>query len=367
MKMKKKILYIGGFEMPDGNAAAQRVLAVAKSLRKVFDISFLGITHGSNFSGDVDGFDYKNLTYPSSKNDWINHLTGTEELVYVKNFNPDIVVAYNFPAFGLYRITKYCKKRDIKIVGDITEWYQPRNLLKWTDTTWRMVFLNKKMDGLILISKYLKNYYSDTNSILMPPTVDTQEKKWATETKEKKGDKTITLMYAGSPGRDDKDRLDNLVECIGKYSNLLLKVVGITSDDYKKKFPEVIIPHNVEFYGRQSHDRTIELLNDSDFSVFFRRPSRVNNAGFPTKFVEAQSAGIPVVSSHFSDLEAYVAEGKNGFLANSIGRDDVDSVLSKLSNLSRIEIQAMHDYTKSQNQFDYRNYQVQLAEFFQSL
>ena len=30
---KKRILYIGGFELPDKNAAAQRVIGIAKSLR----------------------------------------------------------------------------------------------------------------------------------------------------------------------------------------------------------------------------------------------------------------------------------------------------------------------------------------------
>lgn len=33
----KRILYIGGFDMPDGNAAAQRVLSVAKALRSNYD------------------------------------------------------------------------------------------------------------------------------------------------------------------------------------------------------------------------------------------------------------------------------------------------------------------------------------------
>ena len=353
--------------MPDGNAAAQRVLAVAKSLKEEFEISFLGITHGDNYSGNVDGFDYTNLSYPTSPKDWLKHLNGGEELAYIKNLNPDIVIAYNFPALGLYRINRYCKKRDIKIFGDITEWYQPRNLVKWLDTTWRMVYLNKKMDGLILISNYLKDYYSETNTIQIPPTVDTQDKKWVSGNKHKEGDEAITLMYAGSPGRDDKDRLDNLVECIGVFSNMLLKVVGITSDDYKKKFPEVVIPQNVEFCGRQSHDRTIEMLNESDFSIFFRRPSRVNNAGFPTKFVEAQTAGIPVITSKFSDLEQYIEIGKNGFLAESISKDDIDAVLEKVSKLTRGQITAMRDYTMSHKVFDYRLFSRSLNDFFVNL
>ena len=42
--MSKSILYLGGFELPDKNAAAQRVMANAKLLGEMgFDVSFIGI------------------------------------------------------------------------------------------------------------------------------------------------------------------------------------------------------------------------------------------------------------------------------------------------------------------------------------
>lgn len=42
---KGTILYIGGFELPDKNAAAQRVVANAKALRDLnYNVVFIGIT-----------------------------------------------------------------------------------------------------------------------------------------------------------------------------------------------------------------------------------------------------------------------------------------------------------------------------------
>lgn len=365
--MKKSILYIGGFEMPDGNAAAQRVMAVAKSLQNEYNIFFIGKTRNGNISGQVEGMEYINLPYPTNKKEWFSHLSGDEELKYLKKLSPDIVICYNFPALGLYRVLKYCRKHEIKIVGDITEWYHPHNFIKWLDTTWRMIKLNKQMDGLVVISHYLRNYYNGNKTYHMPPTVDSLDKKWNLDTVRNNDKQTITLMYAGSPGRGDKDRLENLIGCLFNYPKLLLEIVGVTADDFVSKFPQIAIPENVRFNGRLSHEKTISMLCKSDFSIFFRQPSRVNNAGFPTKFAEAQSAGIPVVTSRFSDLELYVEEGKNGYLANSIGRDDIDTVLAKVSKLSQKDIQTMHDYTKSLNLFDYRNYQEQLVEFFHTL
>ena len=352
--------------MPDGNAAAQRLLAIAKTLKDNYEIKFLGLTHSDNFKGTVCGFKYENLPYPHSRKEWVSHLRGTQELEYIKNNKPDVVIAYNYPAWALYRLIRYCKHINIKIVGDITEWYYPHNILKWIDTEWRMRILNKKMDGLILISRYLDEYYIDHNRIKVPPTIDLSDAKWHVGDKKELSEK-ITLMYAGSPGRGDKDRLDNLIRVVGNFSNLTLNIVGVKKDTYMEQFPEIQIPENVKFWGRLPHDTTISMLCESDFSIFFRQPSRVNNAGFPTKFVESQSAGIPVIANHFSDLDESVEEGKNGYLAKSISLKDIKEVLEKVSTLDREQIGKMHEYTKAIQIFDYHKHKESLLKFMKEL
>ena len=53
---KGKVLYIGGFELPDKNAAAQRVLSVGKALREIgYKVFYLGITHDGVINGEVVG------------------------------------------------------------------------------------------------------------------------------------------------------------------------------------------------------------------------------------------------------------------------------------------------------------------------
>ena len=353
--------------MPDGNAAAQRVLAIAKTIREGFEISFLGISRNDRNSGIIDGFSYVNLRYPSSIKAWYLHLSGSEALKTIKTTRPEVVIAYNFPALGLHRVLKYCKAHKIKLVGDITEWYKPHNLIKWIDTEWRMISLNKKMDGLIVISKYLNKYYKCNKTFLMPPTVDLSKANYLEKLSEDKKTNYISLLYAGSPGRGDKDRLDILLSVIGYYPNIILDIFGITNHDFSVLFPTVTVPENVKFWGRQTHEKTIEKLCESDFSIFFRQSTRVNNAGFPTKFAEAQAVGVPVISNHFSDLDEYITIGKNGYLASNISRTSIIQVLDVVSKLSRQDIDNMHLYTISLNQFDYRNYQESLYRFIDSL
>lgn len=363
---KKRILYLGGFDMPDGNAAAQRVLSVGESLKEMYEIKFLGLTRSDHMRGIINGFEYENLIYPKSYWQWLMHLSGKQELERVRSDKPDIIIAYNFPSFGLARLIRLCRKNKIVIVGDITEWYHSHNIMKWFDTSLRMRVLNKKMDGLLLISNYLDSYYSGLKKYKLPPTIDHEDLKWKVP-RVITTDSRIHLLYAGSPGRGDKDRLDGLLTSIIKYKNLFLDIIGITSTDFSKKYPEVTIPDNAFFWGRLTHKETISKLVNSDFSIFYRKASRVNNAGFPTKFVEAQSAGVPVISNLFSDLDKYIDDGKNGFLTKSISVEDIDSVLGKVSSLSRKQIEMMHDYTKQLNTFDYRNYQREVTRFIDSI
>ena len=363
---KKRILYVGGFEMPDGNAAAQRVLAIAKTSPEDCSIEFLGLTHSDNNSGTVDGFNYKNLKYPSTKKEWLLHLAGSRELEFVTNANPDVVIAYNYPALGLWRMLHYCRKKGIKIIGDVTEWYHPHNALKWIDTEWRMKVLQKKLDGLIVISNYLANYYADCKIINIPPTVDLQAPIWKHDVEENKDDR-ITLLYVGSPGRGEKDKLDTVVDAVQPYSNLRLKIVGINEEQYKHLYGRNEAPKNVVFAGRLSHEDAVKELKRADFSIFFREPTRVNNAGFPTKYAEASAVGVPVITNMFSDLPKIVVQGKNGFIAeNSL--ESIRNTIKLVAGLARDEVDEMKQYCKKHNEvFDYRYYKKSMAEFIGAL
>lgn len=363
---KQQILYIGGFEMPDGNAAAQRVLSIAKTLPPDCVVKFLGLTHTDNYRGVVEGFDYVNLAYPSTKKEWFSHLAGSRELENVKKENPDVIIAYNYPALGLWRLLHYCRKKKIKLIGDITEWYHPHNVFKWLDTEWRMKLLHKKMDGLIVISSYLAKYYSKCKIVKIPPTVDLQSSLWQKEDYEGR-DQSITLLYVGSPGRGDKDKLDTVIDAVKPYSNLRVIIVGISEEQYRQLYDVSDALENVVFKGRLSHMEAVKELKRADFSIFFRDPTRVNNAGFPTKYAEAAAAGVPVITNSFSDLPDRVVQGKNGFLAsNTI--ESIREMVEKVAGLSKENVREMKMYCSEHNdEFDYKHYTQTMKVFIESV
>ena len=321
-----KILYIGGFELPDKNAAAQRVVGIAKALR------FLGneviFINALKFEGESSltkrkYFDFKCLEYKrESEFDYL--VTANTAIRIISLVNPDAVIAYNYPAMALNKIRKYCQKREKKCFADVTEWYEGYGnniiyrLIKNADTAYRMRYVNKRMDGIIAISRYLYDYYKQsTNTVLIPPTIDLSDRKWKIKKKEK--EKKISFVYAGVPC-SIKERLDLIVRMFAKIEkkhNVCLKIIGITQDEFVQMYSWVDdIPKSIIFYGKMDHKKVLEIVKQANWSIIIRDNNRVVKAGFPTKLVESISCGVPVICNEFSNITDYL-DDSNSIIINS--------------------------------------------------
>jgi glycosyltransferase involved in cell wall biosynthesis len=384
MMSKGTIIYIGGYELPDKNAAAHRVLNNGKIFKNLgYDVVFIGISKEKK--GDIfktyrktQGFGGYSIPYPNSKKDWIKYLTDISEVVKVIENTKDVkmLVCYNYQSFPLFKLKGYCNKNSIKIIADCTEWYSTRGekliyrLLKGFDTLFRMRFIQKKLDGIIVISSYLENYYKDiTNLLVLPPLVDKSEEKWNIPMKVKKN-KKIKFVYAGSPGKH-KDKLSRIIKAFSNLdikNNYIIYLIGITKEEYlKQEFREQNlkgIESNVEFLGRLSHKDSIQYLRRADYSIFVRDINRVSMAGFPTKFVESISTSTKVITNSSSDLQEYIYEGINGHLVN-IEDGSLESLLYKI--LVKNEEEKNNIKNIDSNTFDFRNYINKTNEFLEKL
>lgn len=364
----KRILYIGGFEMPDKNAAAQRVLSIAKALREAgYGTQFYGITQSGDTEGEVDGFHYEAYPHPNGTKAWFKYALGHGVINYIRQNAPDYVFLYNYPAIAQEKVIRYCRKRGIRTVGDITEWYRPTSLPKRIDTYFRMRISNRHLDGIIAISRYLAKYYKRNKLIQLPPLVDKKEEKWNITPAERQDEK-IHLVYIGTGSI--KDRLDKIVKGIHQTGaeKFHLDVIGITAEQYSMIYNQALDYKDVDviFHGRLPHRDAMKYLMNADFQIFFRDFIRVNNAGFPTKLVESMSAGVPVITNRISNIEDYIRNGENSFMIEHPGEDEICEVLKRVSTLSRDEI----DNIKSKclkEEFDYRKYVKRLEMFMQNV
>ena len=370
----KRILYIGGFELPDKNAAAHRVLAIAKALRdNGTEVIFLGVSKSNNerdvlsTKTEVQGFISYSVPYPKEKKEWVEYLISSKsaKILIEKYGSIDSVICYNYQAIAFNHLRKYCKTKGIKIYSDCTEWYNTEGasiafkVFKGFDTWYRMTVVQKKLDGLLVISNYLKEYYSSCkNVIVVPPLVDCKEKKW--EIPQKELGSTVNFVYAGQPG--NKDKIGEIIvafrELIKSY-DCKLHVVGISKKqflDSNPEFKEKDIPDSVVFLGRVSHTQSIAYLKGSDCSLIIRDSTRTNNAGFPTKFAEAVTLGVGVIATDISDLKKYAAELDNIMIVQGTLEDTMNQFTARILREGKAK--------KPCDLFDYRKWMEILAEFF---
>lgn len=386
---KGTILYVGGFELPDRNAAALRVVANGKLFRELgFQVCFLGIEHGEvgtkpilNEATSFSGFKTWSLKYPSRLSEWYVHLCdiSTVDGIIDKGLDerPCAIIAYNYPAVALWRLRHYCKRNSIALIADCSEWYEAPGgpvfrIIKSLDTVLRMRWLHPRLDGVITISRYLFEFYKSRtkNVVMLPPLVDLAEEKW--KRKDYIPSDTTCLVYAGSPGKGNKDRLDKVIRALSiikshDQKNFILRVAGITEEQYIDSFGKDALPDNIrgniEFRGRLSHTNVIDILKRSDYSIFLRDENLTTMAGFPTKFVESISCGTPVLTNSSSNIADFLVAGDYGYLLDISTDATLADSLAEAIGQPAEQISNMKQFCKSALIFDYHNHFCQMREF----
>lgn len=382
---KGTIIYIGGFELPDRNAAAHRVLANGKILRELgYDVVFVGVDSarsvGTEFlRHDYFGFECWSVPYPVGIGAWMKYILGLSAVLkFLQNYRSAKVVGvicYNYPAVAQGRIMLLCRRADMKMIADATEWYDAsagsliHRVVKFLDTSLRMYVVHRLADGVITTSKFLTAFYGRRGKVTVElPTLfdcDNFQLPLPRESILRKH-----FIYVGSPfdvGRVNKTR-SNLKErldvCIEVFYQLYLaggdfsfEIYGVDVDEYLRVFPEhsLILQEMapcMTFKGRQPNQLVLKRIAVCDFSIFFRDETRVTLAGFPSKLAESISCGTPVISNKMVSLENH-AQAEGLFLAT---RGEEFSLIKQVMTFTPAEINAIKQRTYHSRAFDYRNY-----------
>ncbi len=384
---KGVIVYIGGFKLPDKNAAANRVMANAEIFAKLgYSTVLIGIDRNISYGKDVTIIKIKSsdkitcwvTPYPRGKKDWLRYLTSINEFRLITSKYKDIkaVIVYNYQSMAFAKISKYCLKNNIELISDCTEWYDEKegnmvfHLLKYLDTTIRMKVLNKRVDALILATNYLRNYYKDKKVAVIPTLISMQDYKEPVYT----DSNPIRLIYAGTPFRLGKplknrnlakDRLDIAIRLLYKAHKkgvkFIFDIYGITKEQYLEVLSDdtgmlQIMKDSVFFHGRRSNKEIQNLIRKADLSLLLRDKNRRTNVGFPTKFTESINCNVPVITTYTSDLIKYLIETKNGFFID-IKREDLDEEkFIKILSLNADRLKEMKIYCFKSNIFNIENW-----------
>lgn len=397
----KTALYIGNFSFPLGNAAGKRVYANGKILKELgYKVTFIGIDKNINKNSEIvdtknefDGFTSYNLPYPNKILDWVNYGKTFNALSnFIDNYidKVDIIIYYGSPSLSLFinKLIKYSKKNNIKVISDCVDWLTIKtsnflfNIIKWLDNTYQKAYLNKQVDGIIVISNYLENYYkkSGLKIVVIPPLSTVYSKEPLIKDNEVK-----KIIYAGNPFRKGKaikdlsslkDRIDKMVIILNEAKNkgamFTFHIYGITKEDYLTAIPSHIkiiknLGKSIVFHGTANNDEVTKNITEADFTILFRDVNRESSAGFPTKVSESISFGTPVLITLSSDLNLYIKENYNGFyFENKTSKENINKLVEIL-NKKNEEIYIIKKNCTKDNIFYYKKYIKKMDKFIRSL
>jgi glycosyltransferase involved in cell wall biosynthesis len=88
--------------------------------------------------------------------------------------------------------------------------------------------------------------------------------------------------------------------------------------------------------GRLSHSETIRYVLGCNCYIFIRRSDKRNNAGFPTKFAESFTCGVPIITTDVSDVGKYINKSGRGALLKDMTTESIsDIMLYHINNKSK--------------------------------
>lgn len=362
--MTGTIIYYGGFQLPDKNASANRVVSNGKIFNELgFKTVFLGADYDGSFDGvhQINEYMFEEC-HPQSSNQWIESMVSFSNLKKLaqRYKNLSLVILYNVPFITLVLAKLYFQKQGIEVAYDCTEWNQAtegsvlKRAFKHIDEFFVRRFTHIVADRVIVISKMMESAYRKNKKLLrLPPLVDTSDVIWhQTATKDDK----FTFCFAGFPG-GDKEHLDKIVKAFIKIDNdnIRMNIVGLTEIDFYEMYPEFmgqfISSVSIDFKGVCSHEEAIKYILGSDCYIFIRPDTRRSNAGFPTKFAESYTCGVPIITACVSDIKDYQESCDRVYLLNSATTDEIIDVMkSVIDNSGKGKAHSLD------NAFDYNNF-----------
>lgn len=392
--MRDTVIYVGGFGLPDRSASALRALGNAAVLREAgYEVLVAGKFAEIPAPGlqpiRVNGVECHDVRQPFPNvppTDYTRSSRTVRALVeHVGRDRIAAVMAYNHPGFGLSRLHAMCKRAGIPLVNETTEWYvwegfRPlSNARRILESRWRNTTLVKRAGNLICASHLLEARYPEVNSLVLPFALDTSQEVWRVAPDHSWCDATdaLRLVYSGSPGIGMfKDRLPLIVGALSRAAergrDFRFAIAGISADEYLRSAPEhgdtlERYSARFRFLGRISHTSAVAVLKSCDISVFVRERNRMSEIGFPTKYAEAATCGVPVLTNRASDVADYLMDGENGVLLPNPTPRSVDAGIDRVLSMSADELARMKANASRENPFEVKAWVPRMRSFMDRL
>ena len=368
MQVKGTILYVIQ-SAPRDNAPTKHAFAIADLMRDCgYEVIFLvaGIESGSN---EGCCWDYP-VTIPNSLKltkwqliaKYYERMTSCRAYAAFKDkakeVSPAAVIYYGIEAELAAKVSTWCRNYDVPVLVDETDWFEPHfrgDIAAWIverSRSKRVELVDTLADGVIAISPFFRDYFGrickegGKPQVFFLPPLNRSGDSIAKITERASRKRAVTrFFYAGSPA-GGKDNLVCFIKAIEKLaddvpSRPVVDVVGVSPEDAEDLCAGISKVNGVHFWGRQSHNRVIEMLRESDFGILFRKPELYARAGFSTKFAECMSNGVPMLCNEVGGADIILETGVDGIVISDMGEKSMEEGIKVACSLSDCELMAM--------------------------
>ena len=377
-------------ELPNKSAGATRIMAFARMLKEIgYRPVMLGIAAaGSPARRETyHGIECEILAFPELSLTGIHALkrfaTAKKHVrnwldVRRKNGTISGILFSEYQGYASF-LYSYARKHRIPLFFDAVEWY-PREAFKgafgvfrYMYHAWNMHISYRSIGNIICISNYLYRHFTGQgcHCIRIPTIVDVDEFIF----RELGNADKMVLAYAGVPwGKDDIVTVMQAMASLPllERERIELRLFGVTDEDVRMhlgKEPAVcaMIGKQIRCFGRVAHETVREELSKADFTVLFRKSTRKNAAGFPTKLGESMAAGVPVIANLTSDIGLYLHDSEEGFVCEECSVKACARVLQRGLCLTEDAKRYMRSRARKQawESFDYTRYIEALHSFIE--
>ncbi len=292
------------------------------------------------------------------------------ERIYKENPEISKIIFYGTTLRFSRSINKFCKNNHLESISSVNEWgnINTQGRLNFYLQKLGISYVRRNFDKTIVISTLMESYFNKNKNnitVRVPSVFDVSKYSQAVEKyledirkqKDSEVDNFIKFTYAGSI-KNQKDYTANFIIALSRLnSNLLEKckfyIYGSTKESLQKALEELGEEKSIDkladvlvFKGFYPHEELISELYKLDFMVLLRPDLPYANAGFPTKFGESLTLGLPVFANITSDLDLFMKDGINSIVVES---EKVSDIVTSLEDII--------------SKFEYPNYEMKINAF----
>lgn len=381
-EMKKiNLVFLGGFDYPNGMAGTKRIQNAINGLKDYSDISIHVVVIRQSSKKNVLCGVHQGISYQTVIGDLLRakmvlmapflHIKAQQiikKLCLPNCYN--VLYVYSPPSFDNMPIVNYARTIGFKIIFDIVE---DVNLAKEISTSlWhrlnlyvscRMIkHISTFTDGIVVISTHLEEeMYNLTGGSIpikrMPISVNMD---LFPDRRQQYG-QPVSFFYAGSFAK--KDGLPVLLEafnCIAeKYHNTRLIMTGAGTAEAMSQVNKIIdsspYKHRIFYKGYLDDAAYYAELAEADILCMTRIDIEYAQAGFPFKLGEYMATGKPVIASSVSDVPSLLQNRREAMLVHP---GDCHSIVEAaevlLNNQEEAFAMGARGRAMAQRLFDYR-------------